>query len=343
MEPSTDFAIAGEPAHTRCAAIALRLAEGDRIAFRADILDLRKAGLMELAGAFASAGIIHKMEVVGHFAWPGAEITDVAWSQSHVAHEPNPAARGECCRDPMERLGDLVGISLGPSFPLAFKQGFGGPLGCSHITTLMQELSAVVTRLQRRRPDPFGHRSAGERLLTRSVFLDGVTTPGSFESEISVRVAELELDGVDERGDERFHSYGEARLVARTDLVKRTIASLEAGQRERDAAAPEASAWLSRSDDVAGFVGGSLSGGMARRCLEQFGGEPNDELLLSALLHLSPGITQVAAALADSIARSQGPPGENRPLPAGGGPCYMLRTDGPLMARIMGGNEPPGD
>jgi hypothetical protein len=76
---------------------------------------------------------------------------------------------------------------------------------------------------------------------------------------------------------------------------------------------------------------------MARFCLERLGGRKQDALLLSALLALAPGMTQVGVALSDALA----PSSASRPdglAPAGPGPCYMLRTGGPLMETISSGN-----
>ena len=47
MEPSRE---PDEPIHTRCLAVVFSQGEGDSVGFRADILDLRKGGLMALAG-----------------------------------------------------------------------------------------------------------------------------------------------------------------------------------------------------------------------------------------------------------------------------------------------------
>ena len=73
------FQMSGEPAHTRCLAIALTQGEGTSVEFRADILDLRKAGLMGLAGRIATAGIIHKMEVRGAFSSETAVLGRIEW------------------------------------------------------------------------------------------------------------------------------------------------------------------------------------------------------------------------------------------------------------------------
>ena len=52
---------------------------------------------------------------------------------------------------------------------------------------------------------------------------------------------------------------------------------------------------------------------MARRCLDRFGDDDARALLRSAMLNLSPGMTQVGAALSDGLM----PASESRPGGAG--------------------------
>ncbi|MFK7898936.1 MAG: hypothetical protein AB8G23_24110, partial [Myxococcota bacterium] len=59
------FDVSGEPLHTRCLAVAFTQGEGGAVEFRADLMDLRKAGLMSLGDRITMAGIIHKMELRG--------------------------------------------------------------------------------------------------------------------------------------------------------------------------------------------------------------------------------------------------------------------------------------
>ena len=48
------FDLSGQPTHTRCLAVAFTQGQGEVIEFRADILDLRKSGLMALGGRIAT-------------------------------------------------------------------------------------------------------------------------------------------------------------------------------------------------------------------------------------------------------------------------------------------------
>jgi hypothetical protein len=166
-------------AYPAASPIAFSQGAGTSIDFRADIFDLRKSGLMELVGRIASAGIIHKMELHGAFCGgdPGGSSAS-SGAESHVMHEANRATKGECCRDPMGRLTGLVGTPLGEGFAAELKKRFGGPLGCTHVSTLFQELSAFVALFARRAPresrtfPPSASPASASR--RRSVFFDAL-------------------------------------------------------------------------------------------------------------------------------------------------------------------------
>ena len=333
------FDVTGEPIHTRCLAVVLVQGEGDSVGFRADILDLRKGGLMALAGRITMAGIIHKMELHGRFDATTGELQQLSWDQSHVMHEPNVASRGECCRDPMERLNALVGTRLGDGFPADLKRSFGGPLGCTHVNTLFQELSAFVARFKARRQAGAGpaaeRHEVGERLASRSLFFDAFfSEEHAATSALSVRLADLFYAPLDEQGSEVLAEHLEVRLRAEVELAGWRIRTLEGRERARQGPSCDVAPWQDRSAELREFADQSLGGGMARRCLERFAERPADARLLSALLGLGPGMTQVGAAVSDTLA----PATRARPAGAGlpgPGPCYLLRAGGPLMASMF--------
>lgn len=340
------FDLPAEPIHTRCLALALAAGRGDgpndSVDFRADILDLRKGGLMELGGRVTMAGIIHKMELSGSFSADDGALTRIRWAQSHVMHEPNPVSRGECCRDPMGRLEGLVGARLGTDFPLVLKQCFGGPLGCTHVQTLLQELNAFVARhfaLRREAPVLGGARRPGERISARSLFFDALSGEEPAITDLGVRLADLHYAPVDDEGREVVARHDEVRLAARAELAGWKLQRVRANERCRRGPSCGAADWRDRTAELDGLVGRSLFGGVSRFCLERFAGREADALLLSALMCLAPGMTQVGAALSDELT----PNASARPLGgglSGPGPCYMLRAEGPLMDSIRTGRAP---
>jgi hypothetical protein len=340
------FGVSGEPLHTRCLAVAFTQGEGDSVVFRADILDLRKGGLMELAGRITMAGIIHKMELRGSFSVKTGILERIEWDQSHVMHEANRATKGECCRDPMARLEGLVGTRLGEGFAASLKQCFGGPLGCTHINTLFQELSAFVSRHTIMREQSLEYREArsvGDRLASRSVYFDAFSPiGGEATTDISVRLADIFYAPAGENGTERLFCHEEVGLLANVDLAGWQVRQVQARERSRPGPVFEDSDWKMRSDELGDFTGRSLGGGMARHCLDRFGKSEPDARLLSALLSLAPGMTQVGAAVSNTLMPSTAA----RPLGsglAGPGPCYLLRAEGPLMESIVSGGNANGE
>ena len=329
-----------EPAHTRCLDIAFSQGEEGTIVFRADILDLRKAGLMELAGRIATAGIIHNMSLMGTFEIETGEIKSLDWDQSHVMHEANRATKGECCRDPMTRLKGLIGTQLGESFRADLKQCFGGPLGCTHVNTLFQELSATVARFQAlRRADPSlaGEREVGDRAVRRAVFFDAFFPEDAPTSALRIRLTDSHYSPTIGSQGEEMYSHHEIRLLAQVSLMGWQIQTLEGLERIRRGPLMSDAPWRNRSAELSDFAGRSLGGGMGRYCNDHFGSDPEDACLLSALLCVAPGMTQVGPAIADSLDPSPvaRPQGSGSPL-AGAGPCFMLRSEGPLMQTITG-------
>ena len=334
------FDISGEPVHTRCVAITFEQGAGGSVGFRADLMDLRKGGLIELGGRITMAGIIHKMELRGAFGRETGELERIEWDQSHVMHEPNAASKGECCRDPLGRLTELVGVRVGEGFVGSLKACFGGPLGCTHISTLFQALSAFVSRSFATRdahPGLWDDRQEGERLAARSLYFDAFfRADGASTTDLSVRLADLFYAPRTPTGAEALLAHDELRLEAEVSLATWQIQAIQARERRRIGPAATDAPWTPRNEALDAFVGQSLGGGMARRCLDTIGPRDQDARLLAALLALGPGMTQVGAAVSDTLAPSEGARPQGSGLP-GSGPCYMLRAGGPLMTSMMSG------
>ena len=153
-------------------------------------------------------------------------------------------------------------------------------------------------------------------------------------------VFDMKYGVADAAGNESMARHAEVRLAARVELMGWLLLSLRASERARTGPAIESADWTDRSEAVGEFEGKSLGGGMARLCAERFGDAPQDACLLSALLALAPGMTQVGAGLSDSLVPSPAARPQQTGAPLGGaGPCYMLRGDGPLLQVITAPGE----
>jgi len=123
--------------------------------------------------------------------------------------------------------------------------------------------------------------------------------------------------------------------VAEAELATWQLRSLGARERSREGPACGAAPWQSRDDALQAFSTQSLRGGIMRSFLARFSERAEDACLLSALLSLAPGMTQVGAALSEVLVPSSATrPGGFASL--GPGPCYMLRGDGPLIETLFG-------
>jgi hypothetical protein len=172
----------------------------------------------------------------------------------------------------MARLEGLIGKELGEGFDAELKQCFGGPLGCTHVNTLLHELSSVVSRLfvaRNRHPELAGSRPTGERIASRSVFFDAFFPHGSATTTLSVRIAELDFAPLDTEGNEVLFSHGEARLLAEVELAGWLLRGMQAKERFRRGPSCEDTAWRPRTEDLVDFSERSLGGGMTRFCLER--------------------------------------------------------------------------
>ena len=130
--------------------------------------------------------------------------------------------------------------------------------------------------------------------------------------------------------------HEEVRLLAEAELSTWQLRGVAAKERSRRGPTCGVAPWRERTAEMESFAGRSLGGGLARFCLDRFGQQREDARLLSAIMSLAPGMTQVGAAVSDSLA----PSSAARPLGgglSGPGPCFMLRSEGPLMAAIASG------
>ena len=175
---------------------------------------------------------------------------------------------------------------------------------------------------------PYQHALSGAECLRLASARRDDRSPRAF------RIADLFFAACDEDGSERLLSHDELRLFAEVDLAGWRLRNVGARERCREGPSCGDMPWQSRSEELRDFCGQSLGGGMTRFSLERFAGRDEDARLLSALLSLAPGMTQVGATLSDALVPSSSAhPGGMTSM--GPGPCYMLRADGPLVETLF--------
>lgn len=334
-----EFDVRGGPAHTRTLTVRVEHAAPGRWIARGVLLDLRKRGLVPMAGDLQTAGIIHHMRVEAEIDTARALLLRVGAEQPSVAFEASPGTGGECCRDPLARIEALANSALDGRFASRLGAAVGGPLGCSHVLTLAQMVGStaqLALAVDRARHGESPGRWTGERVFQRSLSIDGIASPeGALELVIQLADVHCAPAPPDALPFARLALHTELRVHGGVDLGTMTLRPLRAAERSGDASAFGTAVWRDRDADVAWLAGRPAMGGVARAVLERFGDVPADAPLRDALLNLSPTVVQCIPAIAErwSAART----GERPGMMASGGmldSCYMWRRDGFLAQRV---------
>jgi hypothetical protein len=334
----------GTPSHTRTLSVGIFHEDGARRRAKGTILDLRKRGLVPMAGDLQTSGVIHHMRVDALVRADGPHLETITADQPHVAFEPSEGTGGECCRDPVHRIEALADTPLDGAFVRRLGAAIGGPLGCSHVLTLAQLVGSTVrTALE---ADALlgaasAARSPGQRLFQRSLSLDGLED-GERGLSLSLQLADVHFNEVSHATDpvERLAGQREIRIEASIDLGVMQIREIAAGERRSDQASFDDAPWEPR--DVSFLEGHSALAGMARTLFAKLEDRPEQRPLLDALLNLAPGVIQCIPALTShwkrwrESARADGT-GSGPSMMAGGGmmdSCYMWRRGGFMSARM---------
>jgi hypothetical protein len=330
---------------------------GGNLDVAAYLLDLRKRGVVPVAGDLQPAGVIHHMQLSAVVDPCSRALSRIQAAQPAVAFEPSATTEGESCRDPIGRIVALDGVRLGTGYPRRMSEEIGGPRGCSHILTLAQLLGSTIdTALDGTRVDAGAAFRVGERLFRRDVVIDGHETE-SASLELAIQLTDLYCAPAAERARpmDRFAGQLEIRALSTIDVAQFRLTAIRAAQRVRTLADVEQAEWQDRAETVADLVGLSLFSGVSRELVRRFTDRPADRPLLDALLMLSPALIQCAGALSErwpaEAKRSRSRMGTSGLTDS----CYMWRRDGALGRAIQKEiddgvlrprrreNEPPGE
>jgi hypothetical protein len=349
------FRVEGSPIHTRALEIDVSQADDGRLRATGVILDLRKFGFVPTGGELQVSGFIHHMSLDARIDPSTSILESIEPAQAVVAFEAGPRTGGESCRDSIGRLRGLAGTRLDEAFSKTLAATYGGALGCSHLLTLAHLLAATVPKAIAWENDARALRPAvrerGERILKRSLVLDGFDLDGGARLDVAMQLndvftAPFSLVG---RPLERFARQHEVRVLARVDMADATLASIRAQERERAGTPIAAGGWRSRDAVLAPLVGGPAIYGLGRSVREHLGAGPAHATLRDTLQHFAPGLIQCLAAFAHRMVESGGAIGEEPSiLQLGGLPdsCYIWREGGPGMrmreeAQRAGGMSDP--
>lgn len=319
------------PLHTRM--ISLRLVWGAPGSIIADgrIFDLRKRGIMPLAGRLRGPGVVHDMAVRLELLYPSLQIRSIQPTMSAFPFAASSVTRGEGCPDRLPDVQRLLGASLRQDWGTVLTREIGGPLGCFHIFTLLRVLAptveAVVDREQSLRP---GHSGAvaGNPIFARSIVMDGMKGEGL---KITLRGVLCDLyyrpDAnalpLEDEMEESFETTAELE----TELP--SMAILAASGRVRrsgpDIDSMEAWAPVPRLGDLVGLT---VVKGYTGEVQKIFAGSSGLQPVQHLLFMLAPTIQQCIPSMAEELETR--PRRVEGPHPATDS-CHMFRANGPLI------------
>jgi hypothetical protein len=321
------------PLHTRMISLRLNWGAADSLVAQGRIFDLRKRGIVPLAGKLQGPGVVHDMAVDLRLEYPSLRIQSIAPSMSAFPFAPGPATRGEGCADRLPDVQRLVGTSLRDGYGPALIEKVGGPRGCFHVFTLLRlvgpTIEAVVEREQGRREGNGATRIAGSPLFARSVIVDGMKGEG-----ISIVLRGMLFDlhyppGADALPlEEEMEASFEATADVEIGVPSMAITA-SGGRVRRSGPGMEVLGSWESVPTVTELIGRSMMKGYSAQLQQLFAGQADLTPLQHLLFMLAPTLMQCFPSLAEEL--------EMRPRRAEGphaavDSCHMWRADGPLVA-----------
>jgi hypothetical protein len=322
--PSSDV-----PLHTRM--LSLRLVWGaiDRIDAAARIFDLRKRGIVPLAGKLQGPGVVHDMAVRLEIDYPSLRIAAIEPSMSAFPFAPGPATRGEGCPDRLPDVQRLRGDSLTADYGDRLMRHIGGPRGCFHVFTLLRLLGPAVEAVARRAQQSGTTPVVGCPLFARSVIIDGSKGDGLslnlrgmlFDLHYPPRADTLPLE---EELEESFEAIADVTV----QIPAMTIGHSAARIRRSGPGLGVVGQWEPVATAEA-LAGRPMQKGYTAGVQQLFAGTAGLEPLQHVLFMMAPAMIQCFPSLAEEL--------EIRPRRAEGphaavDSCHMWRADGPLVA-----------
>jgi len=321
------------PLHTRMIALHLRWGAGGTLIADGRIFDLRKRGIVPLAGKLQGPGVVHDMAVTLELEYPALCIRRIEPSMSAFPFAAGPATRGEGCPDRLPDAQRLVGVSLRDGYGPAVMERVGGPRGCFHVFTVLRligpTIESVAARQQARAAETVVTPTPGSPLFSRSVVIDGMKGDGL---SLVLRGMLFDLHYPREADSLPLEEELEASFEATADVeveVPGMAMRAASGRVRRSGPGLEALGAWEPVPAVGELVGRTMQKGYTAQVQELFSQRGDLEPLQHLLFMLAPAMIQCFPSLAEEL--------ELRPRRAEGphaavDSCHMWRAGGPLVA-----------
>jgi len=325
------------PLHTRMVSLRLTWGSGGCLVVHGRIFDLRKRGVVPLAGKLQGPGVVHDMAVQLQLDYPSLRIGSIAPTMSAFPFAPGPATRGEGCPDRLPDVQRLVGARLRDGYGPTLMETVGGPRGCFHIFTLLRLIGPTIQAVAEREHARLGNTAtaptAGSPLFARSVIIDGMKGEG-----ISIVLRGMLFDlhyppGADALPlEEELEASVEAAADMEIGVPSMTITGGH-GRVRRSGSGVEALGSWEGVGAVEQLIGRSMMKGYTAQVQQVFAGTADLLPLQHLLFMMAPTLMQCFPSLAEEL--------ELRPRRAEGphaavNSCHMWRADGPLLAAKIG-------
>jgi hypothetical protein len=344
-----DLDLHGKPIHSRTVDVEATFSPDRRWDVRGELVDLRKAGFVPIAGDLQLAGLLHHKQIRALVDPATGSLAAISAAQPRVAFEASALSRGESCRDPVRRIEALAGTPLDSGYARRLNEAIGGPRGCSHVLALARLLGSTLVRalergLAQRRWTP------GERLFRRTLAIDGAQ-PARGSIGLALQLTDVEFAPAPEepRPIERLGRMHEVRALAAVDVGGSgpgtvggfELRSLRVAERSRGATDLDDPSW-SELPEAQRLAGAPLLSAITPRILAAFAARSAGDPAVDLLLQLAPGLLQCASSLTEAwpalAARSP-----SRVVCAGGpDSCYIWRRGGALDTARRSENEGEG-
>ena len=321
------------PLHTRMISLRVNWGEAGTLVAVARIFDLRKRGLVPLAGKLQGPGVVHDMAVRLQLEYPALRIRSIEPTMLAFPFAAGPGTRGESCADRLPDVQRLVGASLRDGYGATVVEQVGGPRGCFHIFTLLRlvgpSIEWAAAREHARRPEAGSMPAPGSPLFARSVIVDGMKPDGLglvlrgtlFDLHYPPGADALPLE---EEMDESFEATADVEIELPSMLI---VGS--SGRIRRAGAAIAAPGEWETVATAAELVGRTMFKGYTAQVQALFGDASERQPLIHLLFMLAPTMLQCMPSLLEELnvkpRRAEG-------THAAADSCHMWRADGPLLA-----------